>query len=40
MESVLDLQFVTLWFPSNLAGLGIAVDRSVTFTVGPGDRTA
>lgn len=36
MESILDLQFVTLQFPSNLAVFKIAVDRSVTFTVGPG----
>lgn len=36
IESVLDLQFVTLQFPLNLAVFKIAVDRSVTLTVGPG----
>lgn len=36
MESVLDLQFVILQFPSNLAVFEIALDRSITLTVGPG----
>lgn len=36
MERVLDFQFVTLQFPSNLAAFEIAVDRSVTLTVGLG----
>lgn len=37
MDSILDLPFVTLEFPSHLAGFEIAVDRSVTlYCTGPG----
>lgn len=37
MESLLDLPFVTLQFPSDLAGFEIAEDRSVTlYCTGPG----
>lgn len=38
MESILDLQYVALQFPSNVAVFKIAVNRSVTFAVGPGVR--